>query len=254
MKKLLFVGLAAILAVSSMGCTKTIELTDDENYMIAEYAAELLLKYDKNINLKYYDETVNVHTVTDATATDPDEITTTEAAVSEEAAVDATEEDFDESVTEWTDVSGIRSDETSDFDIAGFAGIDTVSIRYAYYMILDKYPSYDQDGIYMEIMAPEGYKLLVLKFDVENKTNYEQTIDMYDKELEYKIIVNDSKRAGQMLTILIDDLYTYQMVLSGSMREEAVLLFQVSESVADKISDLKLQVTYDGESRVIQLQ
>ena len=57
-----------------------------------------------------------------------------------------------------------------------------------------------------------------------------------------------------MLTILIDDLYTYQATIDASMRQEAVLLFQVSESVADKISDLKLQINYMNDSKVIQLQ
>ena len=106
----------------------------------------------------------------------------------------------------------------------------------------------------MEIVAPKGYKLLVLKFDVENKTNDKQNIDMYSKDVEYSIIVNDSKKANQMLTILIDDLYTYQATIDASMRQEAVLLFQVSESVADKISDLKLQINYMNDSKVIQLQ
>ena len=253
MKRCFFAGCIIVLVFVFTGCTKTIELTDDENYIIAEYAAELLLKYDRNTDMKYYDDTVT----TEATPLDADK--TTEELTTEEVTEESTtheEVTTEEPKTEqqWTDVSGITANETTDFDIAGYVGVDTASIRYAYYMLLDKYPSYDQDGIYMEIVAPKGYKLLVLKFDVENKTNDKQNIDMYSKDVEYSIIVNDSKKANQMLTILIDDLYTYQATIDASMRQEAVLLFQVSESVADKISDLKLQINYMNDSKVIQLQ
>lgn len=268
MKKILLLVCIVVLSLFSVGCTKTITLTDDENYMIAEYAAELLLKYDRNTDMKYYDDSV---------VATPQEPVATEAETSTEkpentagSTEDASEKDAEEDdgttdgstetdngsggqSTALTDVNGVKADADTSFDIAAFAGEDQVSVKYAYYMILDRYPSYDHDGMYIEIEAPAGYKLLVLKFDIENKTNEDQILDLYSKGLEYSIIINDSKSAKQMLTILIDDLYTYQMTLEGSMRQEAVLLFQVSESVADKISDLKLKVEYNNDSRVIQL-
>lgn len=249
MKKKLLFGCMIILSLFSVGCAKTIELTDEENYMIAEYAAELLLKYDRNSDLKYYDtEYTDV-----ATPMEPEQTTeevTTEAVTTEEEITDV---QTTETIVNEEDVSGIEADADSSFDIAEFVGEDKVSISYAYYMILDSYPSYDQEGIFIEIEAPAGYKLLVVKFDVENNTNDAQYIDMYSKDLEYNIILNNKKSAKQMLTILIDDLYTYQTTIDASMREETVLLFQVSESIADQINDLKLRVSYQGESRVIQL-
>lgn len=248
MKKKILFGCMIILSLFSVGCAKTIELTDEENYMIAEYAAELLLKYDRNSDLKYYDAS---YTDT-ATPMEPEQTTeavTTETVTTEEETTDVqtTETPGDE------EVSGIEADADSSFDIAEFVGEDKVSISYAYYMILDSYPAYDQEGVFIEIEAPAGYKLLVVKFDVENNTNEEQYIDMYSKDLEYNIILNNTKSAKQMLTILMDDLYTYQASVDASMREETVLLFQVSESMADQISDLKLRVSYQGENRVIQL-
>jgi hypothetical protein len=89
---------------------------------------------------------------------------------------------------------------------------------------------------------------------VENLTDESRQIDLYDKDVSYKIIVNDSKAAKQMLTILMDDLYTYQKTMEPSMFEEDVLLFQVSDEVAADIQDLKLEVTYDGNKVVLQLQ
>jgi hypothetical protein len=151
-------------------------------------------------------------------------------------------------------VSGVGDAKGSDYNLAEFLGESDVSIKYSYNMLLDSYPSYDQDGVYMEIQAPAGYKLLVLKFNVENTTNESRQIDLYNKDISYRIIVDNSKAAKQMLTILIDDLYTYQKTMEPSMFEEDVLLFQVSDEVAASMQDLKLEVTYDGKQVVLQLQ
>lgn len=237
------------------GCGQVIDLTDEENHLIAEYAAELLLKYDRNYDTKYDPEeaTTEEATLTDATT----EVTTTEAVTeattetTTEAAVEATTEaqiSSEENVTE-----EITTTVEDDFDIAAFAGESRISVRYAYNMVVDSYPSYDQDGMYIEVEAPEGYKLLVLKFEVENKTNEDQTVDLYSKDINYNIIVDNARKTKQMLTILQDDLYTYKKTIAASSREETVLLYTVSDSVAKSMKDLKLQIQYGGASAVIQL-
>lgn len=275
-------NVVAVLALfmvgfSVTGCEKVIDLTEEENQQIAEYAAELMLKYDKKAKLKFdpdsltTQETVQEETTTqtveeiteatteevattqEATAQNPDtpdkkpQSTTQSAGEESDSTVDATPnatETVDQAVTATVD---------KDFDIAAFVGEDNISVRYAYSMLVDSYPSYDQEGVYIEIQAPKGYKLLVLKFDVENKTNEAQDIDLYSRDIDYHIIVDNEKSAKQMLTILIDDLYTYQKVIDASSREEAVLLYTLSDSVCAKMKDLKLKVVYDGKDAVLQL-
>lgn len=248
-------ALLVALSLGLSGCGKVIDLTDEENHLIAEYAAELLLKYDRNYDTKYDPEeaTTEEAASTDATT----EAETTEAvteAVTEtttEVAAEATTEavvSSEENVTE-----EITTTVDPDFDIAAFAGESRISVRYEYNMVVDSYPSYDQDGMYIEVEAPEGYKLLVLKFEVENKTNEDQTVDLYSKDINYNIIVDKTRKTKQMLTILSDDLYTYDKTLAASSREEAVLLYTVSDSVAKDMKDLKLQIQYGGANAVIQL-
>ncbi|MBR1816556.1 MAG: hypothetical protein IJ763_07635 [Lachnospiraceae bacterium] len=248
------------------GCGKVIELTEEENYMVAEYAAELLLKYDRNIDLKYYSDNIT-STTTETYVTE--ELTSEELTIqTTEDIVNTTEENSGEDeITQSTSSEVVTPEETPEedisgsdissnvrdnsYDIAGFAGVDTVSIKYAYYMLLDQYPSLDHDGVAITIDAPSGYKLLVLKFNMENKTGEDQYVDMFSKELEYSIIVDGNKKAKQMLTILIDDLYTYQGTVDGNMFEEVVLLFQVSDSVAENIQSLKLQITDSNNNDVV---
>lgn len=258
-KRRLLAGLIACSIFATTGCGQVIDLTDEENHLIAEYAAELLLKYDRNYDTRYnpdeLEETTEIMTETDATTEAATEVATTTETATTEQSVSANgnttqaQPETDESVK-----GNIGATVDPDFDIAAFVGESRISVRYSYYMVVDSYPSYDQDGMYIEVQAPEGYKLLVLKFEVENKTNEDQAIDLYNKDVNYNIVVDNSRTTKQMLTILADDLYTYDKTIPASSREETVLLYTVSDSVANKWTDLKLQVKYGGTSAVLQLE
>lgn len=258
-KRRLLAGLIACGIFVTTGCGQVIDLTDEENHLIAEYAAELLLKYDRNYDTRYnpdeLEDTTETMTETDATTEATTEVvTTTEAATTEQDAPADGQTTQAQPVTDEAVKEDIGATVDSDFDIAAFVGESRISVRYAYYMVVDSYPSYDQDGMYIEVQAPEGYKLLVLKFEVENKTNEDQAVDLYNKDVNYNIVVDNSRTTKQMLTILADDLYTYDKTVQASSREEAVLLYTVSDSVANKWTDLKLQVKYGGTSAVLQLE
>ncbi len=258
-KRRLLVGLIACGIFVTTGCGQVIDLTDEENHLIAEYAAELLLKYDRNYDTRYnpdeLEDTTETMTETDATTEATTEVvSTTEAATTEQDAPADGQTTQAQPVTDEAVKEDIGATVDSDFDIAAFVGESRISVRYAYYMVVDSYPSYDQDGMYIEVQAPEGYKLLVLKFEVENKTNEEQAVDLYNKDVNYNIVVDNSRTTKQMLTILADDLYTYDKTIQASSREEAVLLYTVSDSVANKWTDLKLQIKYGGTSAVLQLE
>ncbi len=258
-KRRLLAGLIACGIFVTTGCGQVIDLTDEENHMIAEYAAELLLKYDRNYDTRYnpdeLEDTTETMTETDAaTEATTEVVTTTEAATTEQDAPADGQTTQAQPVTDEAVKEDIGATVDSDFDIAAFVGESRISVRYAYYMVVDSYPSYDQDGMYIEVQAPEGYKLLVLKFEVENKTNEDQAVDLYNKDVNYNIVVDNSRTTKQMLTILADDLYTYDKTIQASSREETVLLYTVSDSVANKWTDLKLQVKYGGTSAVLQLE
>ncbi|MCM1286682.1 MAG: hypothetical protein NC240_00125 [Clostridium sp.] len=258
MKKKLFPCIVLILSLFLVGCEKVIDLTDEESKQIAEYAGGLLLKYDRNIDSKYekglFEAEVEALNSTEAVIEISTENTATVTDASTEAEINNSEYVVTEEPVDAEDVSGVVSDVAADFNIAEFLGENNINIKYSYYMLLDTYPSYGKDGVYIELEAQSGYKLLVLKFELENKTNDNQYIDLYSKDAGYNIIINDSKIARQMLTILLDDMYTYQNTLEASSREEIVLIYQVSSELTNDIDDLKLKITYDGLDKVMQLQ
>ena len=290
MKKKLGIFLLVLAAFLCSGCAKVINLTEEENYLIAEYAAELLIKYSAELDLKYdpdesepeeedpgnteeteeqstemITETTKPKVTTEEQTTEEkrtEEKKTTESARSSDT--DATEQKTTEEKPGVNTVDAVGSEEDaedvpasagSDYDLAQMLGTDKASVKYLYYSICETYPSYDRDGMQIEINATSGHKLLVLKFAIENKTNEDQRLDFYDSGVEYHIIINNSKSAKNMLTILIDDLFTYEATLGASDREEAVLLFSISDSIAKKLDDLKLRCTgADGSEAVLQLE
>ena len=292
MKRIIVLAIVCSLCLCMCGCDKVKDLSEEENYLIAEYAAELLLKYNKKYHMKYDPEATAEEEFTTAFIETTTEESTTEEPTTEETTTESTtektteEKSTDEKVTTETtssedkteektsdektteggnkvtpdvpdteNTSGVVADQDKNYDIATIIGEDNVSVKYAYYMLADSYPSYDQDGVYIEIQAPSGHKLLVLKFAIENKTNEMQDLDFYSKDIGYNIIIDNSKSAKQMLTILMDDLYTYQKKLDASDRDEAVLLFSVSDTIASTLKDIKLKVSNkNGDSATLQLE
>ena len=73
-KRRLLAGLIACGIFVTTGCGQVIDLTDEENHLIAEYAAELLLKYDRNYDTRYNPDELEdtTETGTDSTATGTD--------------------------------------------------------------------------------------------------------------------------------------------------------------------------------------
>ena len=103
------------------GCGR--ELSTEENRVIAEYAADLLLKYDKNYQSKY----MNTEDETEAvTTTEQDTEATTEETVTEAVkateTVNTTEAEGEDSIIPPSDGGSVQ-------DIAEIAGLDGISIR-----------------------------------------------------------------------------------------------------------------------------
>lgn len=264
MKKMWCLLLVLALSLTLTGCGT--DLTEEENQIIAEYIADLLLKYDANYESQYADDTESEEIVNDTEVTteaDTEEISTEEPSsedVTEETTVTVSTESEDildgmeGNNPESGDASIPPSDSGDILDIAEIVGIDGVSIVYNHCMFLDRYPSLDQDGAFIYLESDPGYKLVVLKFDIENHTSQDVMVDLLDTEISYKLVLNGSKAAKPMLTILMDDLGTFKSAIPANSEQSAVLVFQMSESLIDKIDSLVVRVAYREEEYTIFIQ
>lgn len=244
-----------------VGCEQVVDLTDEETQLIAEYAAELLLKYDINyedrIDEGYQkaedmaseelEKFINGETTELATA-----IVSTEEG-STETTVDDNQSQED---TETVDNENSLSDEMpvgTESNIASIAGVAGADITYREYSIVDKYPATDEQGEFIYLEASQGYQLLVLHFDVVNKTQEVLPVSLIDVGLDYRVVCNGSKAAKPMLTILMDDLGTLETNVEPNATQEAVLVFQVSEGMQQQLETMDLYVTYNDMDNIIKI-
>lgn len=247
MKKLWCLLAILILSVTLTGCG--VELSDEENRVIAEYAADLLLKYDRDYTSSLVEEEVPVtEQTTQAPSTDSTtEVTTEEPSTQPPQESSSTESPASEDTTGSSDAAG-------EIDIGKIVGLEGISITYNQCMFLDRYPSVDQDGAFIYLEADPGYQLVVIKFDIANITAQDIAVDLLNTDINYKLVYNQTKAASPMLTILMDDLGTYESVVPAGNEQSAVLVFQISKDLISQIQSLDIRVTYKNEESVIHIQ
>lgn len=248
MKKKLCLTALLILTLTLTGCGVT--LSDEQNRIIAEYAADLLLKYDMNYQSQYVESSLN----TMESEIETTEATTTEA-ITEENTTEEKPGTLDQDVSSETTTESAGTVSAGGLNnIADLIGMSGASIRYDSYSVTDYYPSYDQEGAFIYLEADEGYKLLVVRFNLENQTSQDMEIDLLNEEIAYKLLLNGTKAAKPMLTILMDDLGTYRSTLSAGGTDSAVLIFQISNNLANDIETLDLQVSQQGNTGTIHIK
>jgi hypothetical protein len=245
-KKIRYVISFVLCCLVLTGCNEVIDLSDEQSSMIAEYAAGLLLKYDVN-----YEDRVDEG---EKEIVELDE-QTTEDLTSEEQSEEVTTETLSDE-TEQAEDEGQSTEQVvgTESDIAKIAGIQGVTITYDDYLITEQYPATDEEGEYIYLDASDGYELLVLRFQVANVTENMVDVSMIDKALDYRIVCNGSKAAKPMLTILMEDLGNLETSVKPGESQEAVLVFQVSDSMKDAIDSIELNVSCDDVDNVIKIK
>lgn len=240
MKKLLSLLILSTCVFFLAGCNNVKDLTDEETKLIAEYAADLLLKYDLNYVDRIDEGDKAVQTMT------TDE-TTTEQKDSPEA---TTEEPEDKNVNDST----IAKEQPvgSESDIAKIAGVKDVSIKLKDYQIVEQYPATDEEE-FIHIEASAGYQLLVIRFKVQNTAEDVVNISLMDKQLDYHIVCNGANAAKPMLTILMNDLGTLETAVQPGEEQEAVLIFQISDDMKEQLESVELYIHYNDMDNVIEI-
>lgn len=241
-KRFFLIGLSVILAFSVSGCTKVKDLTEEETYLIAEYAADLLLKYDLNYKDRIEDGTK---------ATAKSEEATTDEEVTTEATTEADSSEG-QNVNEVQVPDESAKPAGSESDIAKIIGLANASIAYQNYKIVSQYPEGDGEEL-VSLEAEDGYQLMVVNFQVSNLTEDSMNVSLFDKALDYRLVCNGNKAAKPMLTILIEDLETLDVIVNPGEPQNAVLIFQISDSVKSSLENAELYIEYEGVENKINI-
>lgn len=246
MKKKSIICLSTFCMVFALtGCGSSIpEMTEEQEQIVAEYAANLLLKYDKNYEVK----------VVDTTAYHMEEERKAEEArkAEEEAAKAATaEKETTENAQENSDGSEVP--EQTATSIEEFYQLADVQIQYSGYGIYDSYPENTENSeLFFAVGSTDGNKLLVLNFDVTNVSGKETELNMMDVNAQFKISVNGGNNQNALFTLLPEDLESYRGTLGIDETVKAVLVVEIPIGESEAVDTITLTAKgADGNAQFV---
>ena len=263
MKKLL--GLFSAVLISSFllcACGSEVpELSEEDNELVAEYAASLLLKYDANYNGLY---------ATEEEVAAADELALKEAErkreTEEKKAIlegykngsqssDSEESDDDSGNSTGTDQTVEPAITLADnVDFVTFLEMEGFSVVYTGYTISDTYPVNPDENTFLTTHTTEGNKLVVINFDVTNTLNQQAELDLLTKKIGFNVIIDQSIEEPSLVSMQLDDLTTYSGKFKAGETRKLMLMIEVEQATAEQIGKLDLKLSYHDNDGNVPLQ
>lgn len=242
MRKKITGGLAVVCsALIATGCGNSIpEMTEEQQELVVEYAAGVVLKHDKNYEGKLVELTLEE---------DDAKETETPSLPEDEEVSEIVESEAEDVVV----IDNTENLEETTYTIESFLQLDTVRITYMGYEISDFYPNENEsDDLYFIMNATDGNKLLILKFLTENISDMDAELNIAKSNVRFKIDV-DGVTKNALTTMLLNDLAYYNGTLAAGESTELILVCEVSEMQSEEISSLSLIVKSVDNTATISL-
>lgn len=242
MKKISILLCGLGIACAMTGCGATVELTEEENELITEYAVSLLLKYDKNYNDRLVDLTLYE---------EEKDSEKEEEEMPEEPVAD--EEEQNEPASDDTEVIDV-SEEMQASTIEEFYGIDGFTFQYTGYDLKKEYPEMTENetGAFFAMEATQGTQLLILKFQATNQSGVESELNMLNYGTKMRIAVNGETPASALSTMLLNDIQTYRGTIGAYESTELIAVIEVPEGTS--VGNISMTLRSDSDNAVISLQ
>ena len=230
-KRFLCIGVSAMMLFLT-GCgTQLFELTAEEEDLIVHSAAYFVAKH----NIQQKDGVNGVPL--------PDSFEEEESEMESES----------ESESEGNGGSGETDSSTkpaeNEVTLAEIIGHkDTLKITYEGDYISDSY----KEGSAYIVDAEAGKTFYVMKFKLTNKSDKDVEVNNATKSPIMKL-VSDAVTVKSEVTFLTSDFSTYQGTIKAGESVDTILLFEVSETVAEKITAPVLQITVGNSTKNIKL-
>lgn len=241
-KRLIIVAVASLLLLT--GCAGGVQLSDEQNKIVAEYAADILAKRSYVYLSKYVDlkerYTIENTTPTEETTTESTLQTTTNSSDIDTPTKRPTS--GDDPSTEPT-----TEDPNSVFDLVKVFGLNKVLIEYKDYKVVSEYPD-DPDALF-SFEPEEGYKLIVLEFDMYNNSDDAIVVNTKSSNKIFKARI-DNKSCNNYANLMFNDISNLENVkIESHEHYNAVLFFMVEDEIIDEMKSFKVTVK-DGEDNV----
>lgn len=220
-KKLLIVTILSMFIFT--GCAKAIEMTDEQSGMVAEYAAGALIRRSYSYKLKYPDYNTEKPT---------GEPTTPEAPV-----IEPTQPEEETTAAE------------NKHNLGELLGISPVEITYKEYKILDEYPD-DSEAVFT-FKAEEGYKFIIMEFNLHNPTGDAVTVNTSKAAPVLKADI-DGIRYNNYANLMLNDITNLKDVVIGPGEDyEGILVFMEAEKAVSNIKSFTLLMKIEDKNTEI---
>lgn len=260
MLRIIAVLMTTVLLGSFCGCGlfASLDLTEEQSGLIAEYAAGLLKKYDKNAIRLMNPDAIPAPVEEEPEAPVEEQVPEEAEPVPEETeAVETEAPSFEDMRTE--DATGDEEEESvaeveySIMTISDYLDLDGVDVNYKDYEICDTYPDQPDDSWLISMSAREGKKLVVLHFELTNNSDSEVPCDILNAGKQYRLIVNREKRINETVTVLMDSFSQFSGNIPVGGSEQTVLIFELDEEYVDSVSSLDLMIKDSEGSETFML-
>ena len=238
MKRIMTVFLSLLIAgafLTGCGQNEMVELSEEQQTQVAEYAAGLLLKYASNYHSRLVDSEEELIALADKRAHKEELQAKANAMKQQEAQEEQEAEVSNNQSTGVVDMSGDSSANVTMEDI-----LDTISVTITYngYELLDSYPEESGDNYVFAMDATQGNKLLVMHFTMTNVTAEPTEVDIASTGCKFLCKVNGEGYHNVLTTMLLNDLAAYKGTVDAGTSQDVVLVLEVPEDT--QIQSLEL--------------
>lgn len=255
--KMRLIILSVCMSGCLTGCGNVIsDMTEAESEQISEYAAAVLLAYDKD----YHGRLLNEEEM--AKAEEEEAI----AQAREEAVRRIAEQTMKEKEQSGEDADGSGSGKDGEQTVekeavvlADFLGLSGFDVQYDGVSLEDSYPSGELDlndntSAFFAMRPSEGNRLLVVRLRVTNTSSQDQLLDLLSKQVHFTINGDTIGKNNTLVTMLEDDFSVYSGNVAAGASVQTVLIAEVKAGQEEMSGTLSLGVKYNGDSATIALQ
>ncbi len=234
MKKTFIVALV-LMGCFLTGCAKEIPLDNSNNEVVAEYVADLLLRYGSDDAKKL------VYTEPTKSATEPPEVEATPKATptTEVKPIVTKKPDKPSASPIASDNPNINTNltaNTTPVSLSDIYGVKDVSISIK---SSKEYVSYPENASAYCITAQQGYKLYIVTLSAKNNSNKKTDFQLGKKGITYYLYLNN-KWYSSLSTILENDAQYLDVNLASGKSTDFLVAFEIEEKSNTKDTNLVL--------------
>jgi len=223
------------------------DLTDEERTIIAQYAADILIKHDKNNGKLVSDYEIQLYDEKEAQKKE-----NLDALLAMKQTDEASSDSYADGEDSYSEGGDSEEYVKVYTPVAQVLGTDSFSIDYNNFYITDSYSDGMSDDSFFALDASNGNKLLVVEFLATNITSVDQELDIFDNNVKFKIGANDESPRLSMSTMLLNDMSMYRDTIPANSSKTLVLLREVPEMESTQITNVNIEAVKDGITYYIQ--